>query len=86
MAAKETAERAASQGEGRAPEQRPPRPWRTGGLPEGQAPNRRPRWVAIVPFVLSYALFFGLLTVQDRMGGPQSIGYREFKAHSMVGR
>jgi len=30
--------------------------------------------------VLSYALLFGLLTVQDRMGGPQSIAYTEFKA------
>ena len=69
-----------SQGEERSSEQRPPRPWRTEGLPQGQPPNRRPRWIEIVTFVLSYALFFGLLTVQDRMGGPQSIPYTEFKA------
>jgi cell division protease FtsH len=80
MVPKETAERTVSRGEGRSPEQRPPRPWRTEGLPEGRAPNRRPRWVEIVTFVLSYALLFGLLTVQDRMGGPQSIAYTEFKA------
>jgi cell division protease FtsH len=78
--AKETAERTVPQGEERSPEQRPPRPWRTEGLPEGEPPNRRPRWIEIVTFVLSYALFFGLLTLQDRMGGPQSIPYTEFKA------
>jgi cell division protease FtsH len=81
MPAKENAARTRPQDEGRSPEQRPPRPWRTEGLPEGQPPNRRPRWIEIVTFVLSYALLFGLMTMQDRMGGPQSIPYTEFKAH-----
>ncbi len=80
MSVKESAARSRSQGEERSSEQRPPRPWRTEGLPQGPPPNRRPRWIEIVTFVLSYALLFGLMTVQDRMGGPQSIPYTEFKA------
>jgi cell division protease FtsH len=80
MPVKEDATHSRPQGEERSPERRPPPPWRTEGLPEGQAPNRRPRWIEIVAFVLSYALLFGLMTVQDRMGGPQSIPYTEFKA------
>ena len=79
MVAKETAKRIVPQGEGRSPEQRPPRPWRTEGLPEGQPPKRRPRWLTVVMFLLSYALLFGLLTMQDHMSGPQTIPYTEFK-------
>ena len=80
MPANETTARTRSQGEGRSPEQRPPRPWRTEGLPGGQPPQGRPRWLTAVIFLLTYAAFFVLLTVQDRMGGPQSIPYTEFKA------
>jgi len=68
-----------SQDDGRSPEQRPPRPWRTEGLPEGKPPER-PRWVTALAFLLGYGVLFGLLTVEDRMGGPQTIPYTEFKA------
>ena len=65
MPVKENVAHNRSQGEEGSSEQRPPRPWRTEGLPQGQPPNRRPGWSEIVTLVLSYALFFGLLTVQD---------------------
>ncbi len=82
MAAKEAAARTHSQDEGRSPEQRPSRPWRAEGLPTGRAPQRRPRWRTIAAFVPGYAIFFGRLTVQDRMSGPQSIPYTELKAQA----
>ena len=31
-------------------------------------------------WLLGYVIFFGILTVQDRMAGPESIPYTEFKA------
>src|SRR5690242_19514017 len=58
---------------------RQPRPWRTEGLPKGEAPQRRRSWLVWGLSLLGYAIFFGLLTLQDRMGGPESIPYTEFK-------
>ena len=60
------------------------RPWRTEGLPQQQPPNRRRRWMIWAVWLLGYIVFFGILTVQDRMTGPESIPYTEFKAQ--VGR
>lgn len=78
MSAKETAARTGSQDDGRSPEQRPPRPWRTEGLPEGQPLPSQPRWLAVAAFLLGYVVFFGLLTLQDGVSGPQTISYTEF--------
>jgi cell division protease FtsH len=55
------------------------RPWRTEGLPKGKPPDRRNRWVFWAVWLVGYALFFGIVTVQDRMAGPHSIPYTEFK-------
>lgn len=80
MAEKDTPQQASAQGASRPPEQRPAPPWRTEGLPKGQPPKRRPSWVIMAAWFLGYVVFFGILTLQDRMGGPQSIPYTEFKA------
>src|SRR5262245_36540762 len=67
--------------DGRPISQPPPRPWRTEGLPKGQQPKRHPsRWLILAAWLLGYAVFFGLLTLQDRMSGPQAVPYTEFKA------
>jgi cell division protease FtsH len=70
--------------EGRPPSsssgQPPPRPWRTEGLPKGEPPKPRRRWIAAAVWLLGYLLFFGLLTVQDRLSGPQPVPYTEFKS------
>jgi cell division protease FtsH len=58
----------------------PDQPWRTEGLPKGQPEKRRPRWVVSLLWFLGYAVFFLLITLQDRTGAPQSIPYTEFKA------
>jgi cell division protease FtsH len=60
--------------------QPPQRPWRTEGLPEKQAPKQRPRWIRAAPWVLGYLLWFAVLTVQDRLSGPQPVPYTEFKS------
>ena len=63
------------------PSQAPPaRPWRTEGLPPTQPPKQRPRWIAAVPWLVGYLLWFGVLTVQDRRSGPQTVPYTEFKS------
>ncbi len=61
------------------PEQPPPRPWRTEGLPKGQPAKPKRRWLTIAIGLVGYLLVFGLLTVQDRLSGPQSVPYTEFK-------
>jgi len=58
--------------------QPPARPWRTEGLPNKQAPPKR-RWIAAAPWLLGYLVWFGLLTIQDRLSGPQTVPYTEFK-------
>jgi cell division protease FtsH len=55
------------------------RPWRTEGLPKGQGPKPRPRWVTAAIWLVGYLLLFGVLTLQDRLSGPQAIPYTEFK-------
>src|SRR5690606_22438559 len=60
---------------------RPPdRPWRTEGLPKGNAPKRPRWWVIIATWAFGYLLLFGILTIQDRLSGPEAIPYTEFKA------
>jgi cell division protease FtsH len=65
----------------RAPsDERPPaRPWRTEGVPKGEPPKRRPRWSKAALWLVGYLLLFGMLTIQDRLSGPQPIPYTEFK-------
>jgi cell division protease FtsH len=65
----------------RAPsDERPPaRPWRTEGVPKGEPPKRRPRWSKAALWLVGYLLLFGMLTIQDRLSGPQAIPYTEFK-------
>ncbi len=65
------------------PEERdrpPDRPWRTEGLPKGKAPKRPRWWVIIATWAFGYLLLFGILTIQDRLSGPEAIPYTEFKA------
>jgi cell division protease FtsH len=60
----------------------PSRPWRTEGLPPEGPPNtpRGPtRWLRIVFALSIYAIFFGLLTMQDRLSDPETLPYTEFK-------
>jgi cell division protease FtsH len=62
------------------PGARPPtRPWRTEGLPKDQPPKPRQRWWSMLAWSIGYLLFFGLLTLQDRLSGPQAVPYTEFK-------
>jgi cell division protease FtsH len=58
-----------------------PRPWRTEGLPpSGKEPApKRPRWVSFAVGLLLYLLFFGVLSVQDWLDGPEAVSYTEFK-------
>ena len=55
------------------------RPWRTEGLPKEQASKQRPRWMAWAAWAFGYLLLFGVLTVQDRLSGPQAVPYTDFK-------
>jgi cell division protease FtsH len=54
-------------------------PWRTEGLPPKQAPKQRPRWIIGAVLLLGYLLIFGIITMQDRLNGPQSVSYTELK-------
>jgi cell division protease FtsH len=66
---------------GSPPASPPSRPWRTEGLPrQGRPPAPRQRWRAGAAWLIGYLLFFGVLTLQDRLAGPQPIPYTEFKA------
>ncbi len=55
------------------------RPWRTEGVPKGEKPKEAPRWLRAAMWVIPYLLFFGLLTLQDRLSGPEQVAYTEFK-------
>ena len=61
------------------PRQQPQRPWRAEGLPKGEPPKPRPRWITSAAWIVGYLLLFGLLTLQDRLSGPQAVPYTEFK-------
>ena len=58
----------------------PPRPWRTEGLPNKGTPSPpKPRWVTLAIWVVGYLVLFAVLTVQDRLAGPQAVPYTEFR-------
>ena len=57
----------------------PSRPWRTEGLPKGQPTKPRPRWLTMAIWMVGYLMLFGVLTVQDRLSGPQPVPYTDFK-------
>jgi cell division protease FtsH len=61
------------------PRQQPHQPWRAEGLPKGEPPKPRPRWIISAAWIVGYLLLFGLLTIQDRLSGPQPVPYTEFK-------
>jgi cell division protease FtsH len=61
------------------PTQPPQRPWRTGGLPKREPPKPRSRWRTAAVWLVGYLVLFGLLTIQDRLSGPQPVPYTEFK-------
>jgi cell division protease FtsH len=63
-----------------APGEPPPKPWRTEGLPKGQPTPPRSRWNRIVFALLAYLIFFSVLTMEDRLNGPATVPYTEFKA------
>ncbi len=60
----------------------PARPWRTEGVPRGDdaPPPRKMRWPVLASWAIGYLVLFGMLTLQDRMQGPQAVTYTEFKA------
>src|SRR4051794_19497675 len=60
--------------------QQPPRPWRTEGLPPGDPARKRRRWITTAMWIVGYGVLFGMLTLQDRLGGPQAVPYTEFKS------
>ena len=55
------------------------RPWRTEGLPHGDPARQRRRWLTTVMWIVGYGVLFAILTFQDRLSGPQSVPYTEFK-------
>jgi cell division protease FtsH len=62
------------------PQSQPPvQPWRTEGLPKGQPTSPRRRWLTMAVWLVGYLLLFGILTLQDRLSGPQPVPYTEFK-------
>ncbi|HEY8550203.1 MAG TPA: ATP-dependent zinc metalloprotease FtsH [Vicinamibacterales bacterium] len=67
--------------------QAPSRPWRTEGLPERpkEPESGRPRWPILAAWILGYLVLFGLLTLQDRMSGPEAISYTQFKSQVAAG-
>jgi cell division protease FtsH len=64
----------------RPPSQSPVRPWRTEGLPKGQQPKPRQRWITGAIWLVGYLLLFGMVTLQDRRAGPSLVPYTEFKS------
>ena len=55
------------------------RPWRTEGLPKGQPPDPKRRWINGAIWIVGYLLLFGMFTIQDRLSGPEPVPYTEFK-------
>jgi cell division protease FtsH len=64
---------------------KPPRPWRTEGLPPGQPPSQRPRWLRMVLWAAAGALVFTTLTLQERLAEPDAVPYTEFKRQVEAG-
>src|SRR5829696_3666001 len=63
-----------------ASEQPAQRPWRTEGVPGGQAAKPRSAWTRWLLWPVGYLILFALLTYQDRMSEPDAVSYTEFKA------
>src|SRR4051812_35363398 len=63
-----------------APARSSTQPWRTEGLPKGQAPKPRPRWLVSALWAVGYLILFAILTWQDRRSGAQAVPYTEFKS------
>jgi cell division protease FtsH len=59
--------------------ERPNQPWRTEGLPKREPPTPRRRWTTAALWLIGYLFLFAMLTLQDRLSGPQAITYTEFK-------
>jgi cell division protease FtsH len=57
----------------------PLKPWRTEGLPKDKPPARPPRWKMVPALLLGYLVLFAVVTIQDRLSGPQLLPYTEFK-------
>jgi cell division protease FtsH len=57
----------------------PSPPWRTEGLPPGQPPRRRPRWLSMVLWGVASLVLFTTLTMQERLSEPDAVPYTEFK-------
>ncbi|HEU4534385.1 MAG TPA: ATP-dependent metallopeptidase FtsH/Yme1/Tma family protein, partial [Polyangiaceae bacterium] len=79
----------ATKPDGKPPERAPTRPWRTEGLPpdgKGEPPKKERNWwtLATRAFVI-YLVVFGLLTLQDRLNGPQTVTYSEFDRQVQAG-
>ena len=55
------------------------RPWRTEGVPGGQAAKPRSGWMRWLLWPAVYLILFGLFTYQDRMSEPEAVSYTEFK-------
>ena len=55
------------------------RPWRTEGVPSGQAPTPRAAWTRWALWPVGYLMLFAMFTYQDRMSGPEAVSYTEFK-------
>ena len=67
-------------GEPPAGPKQPSPPWRTEGLPPGQPPKRRPRWLSMVLWGAASLVLFTTLTMQDRLSEPEAVPYTEFKS------
>lgn len=69
--------------------QLPERPWRTEGLPtDPPAGSKKPEWnwsKFLFRALLIYGAVFLMLTLQDRMNGPQAVSYTEFDAQVEAG-
>jgi cell division protease FtsH len=69
----------ASPGDAQPPRPSSSRPWRAEGLPKGQDQKPQRRWTLLSALALGYLVLFAVLTIQDRLSGPYSIPYTEFK-------
>ena len=61
-------------------DQQAPRPWRTEGVPSGQAAKPRSGWTRWALWAVGYLILFAMFTYQDRMSGPEAVSYTEFKS------
>jgi cell division protease FtsH len=67
-------------GDGQPPRPSSAHPWRAEGLPDGPPQKPQQRWGFLGALALGYLVLFAMLTVQDRLSGPESVSYTEFKA------